>query len=189
MTVDVPVTGAMLGGNVDYTKAGNYTVTCSYGGITATVVVTVKDGVVIVPSAERIDVRAGTDMRFYDFSADFKVVVNGITFYNATVKVNADIAAKDVDFAVYTYGYNGVVTKAGWSEVFVFDATGKIVRIYDGANAKYFDAENTAGVAGSTLETALTQQNFISLAYASLSEDETLLVLGEYKAVQKCFAI
>lgn len=80
--VDVPVTGAMLGGNVDYTKAGNYTVTCSYGGITATVVVTVKGGVVIVPSAERIDVRAGTDMRFYDFSADFKVVVNGITLSN-----------------------------------------------------------------------------------------------------------
>ena len=73
------------------------------------------------------------------------------------------------------------MTDSAYGQAFVIDnASSKIVRIYDGANAKYFDAENTAGVAGSTLETALTQQNFISLAYASLSEGETLVIAPRY---------
>lgn len=102
-----------------------------------------------------------------------KVVVNGNTFYNATVKVNADIAAKDVDFAVYTYGYNGVVTKAGWSEVFVFDATGKIVKIYDGFNGKYYDADNAAGVAAGSFYTLATMTLD---AFNALKPGETMIV-------------
>lgn len=102
-----------------------------------------------------------------------KVVVNGNTFYNATVKVNADIAAKDVDFAVYTYGYNGVVTKAGWSEVFVFDATGKIVKIYDGVNGKYYDADNAGGVAAGAF---YTQATMTLDAFNALKPGETMIV-------------
>ena len=102
-----------------------------------------------------------------------KVVVNGNTFYNATVKVNADIAAKDVDFAVYTYGYNGVVTKAGWSEVFIFDATGKIVKIYDGFNGKYYDADNAGGVAAGDFYTLATMT---LEAFNALKPGETMIV-------------
>lgn len=102
-----------------------------------------------------------------------KVVVNGNTFYNATVKVNADIAAKDVDFAVYTYGYNGVVTKAGWSEVFVFDATGKIVKIYDGVNGKYYDADNAGGIAAGDF---YTQATMTLDAFNALKPGETMIV-------------
>ena len=102
-----------------------------------------------------------------------KVVVNGNTFYNATVKVNADIAAKDVDFAVYTYGYNGVVTKAGWSEVFVFDATGKIVKIYDGVNGKYYDADNAGGIAAGAF---YTQATMTLDAFNALKPGETMIV-------------
>ncbi|HCY48852.1 MAG TPA: hypothetical protein DHU79_01165 [Clostridiales bacterium] len=106
-----------------------------------------------------------------DFTS--KVVVNGNTFYNATVKVNGDIAAKDVDFAVYTYGYNGVVTKAGWSEVFVFDATGKIVKIYDGFNGKYYDADNAGGVAAGSF---YTQATMTLDAFNALKPGETMIV-------------
>ena len=102
-----------------------------------------------------------------------KVVVNGNTFYNATVKVNGDIAAKDVDFAVYTYGYNGVVTKAGWSEVFVFDATGKIVKIYDGVNGKYYDADNAGGIAAGDF---YTQATMTLDAFNALKPGETMIV-------------
>lgn len=106
-----------------------------------------------------------------DFTS--KVAVNGNTFYNAAVKVNSDIAAKDVDFAVYTYGYNGVVTKAGWSEVFVFDATGKIVKIYDGVNGKYYDADNAAGVAAGDFYTLATMTLD---AFNALKPGETMIV-------------
>lgn len=106
-----------------------------------------------------------------DFTS--KVVVNGNTFYNAAVKANSDIAAKDVDFAVYTYGYNGVVTKAGWSEVFVFDATGKIVKIYDGVNGKYYDADNAAGVAAGDF---YTQATMTLDAFNALKPGETMIV-------------
>ena len=96
---------------------------------------------------------------------------------NIVIKQNVSVSDyTKVDFAIYTKEFTGTVTDSAYGQAFVIDnASSKIVRIYDGANAKYFDAENTAGVAGSTLETALTQQNFISLAYASLSEGETLV--------------
>ena len=101
---------------------------------------------------------------------------------NIVIKQNVSVSDyTKVDFAIYTKEFTGTVTDSAYGQAFVIDnASSKIVRIYDGANAKYFDAENTAGVAGSTLETALTQQNFISLAYASLSEGETLVIAPRY---------
>ncbi len=101
---------------------------------------------------------------------------------NIVIKQNVSVSDyTKVDFAIYTKEFTGTVTDSAYGQAFVIDnASSKIVRIYDGANAKYFDAENTAGVAGSTLETALTQQNFISLAYTSLSEGETLVIAPRY---------
>ena len=101
------------------------------------------------------------------------MTVNGNVFYNAAIKVNADIAAKDVDFAVYTYGYNGVVTTNGWCQIFVIDADGKIVRIYDGVSAKYFDADNTAGVAAGTYYTVKTMTLD---AFKALKPGETMVI-------------
>lgn len=106
-----------------------------------------------------------------DYSA--LMTVNGNVFYNAAIKVNADIAAKDVDFAVYTYGYNGVVTTNGWCQIFVIDADGKIVRIYDGVSAKYFDADNTAGVAAGTYYTVKTMTLD---AFKALNPGETMVI-------------
>lgn len=88
--VNVPVTSQMLDGSVNYVVAGSYTITCTYKGISATAVVTVKDGVVILPRAETISVKAGTSMLGYDFGNDFKVVVNGIVIRDINRYVTVD---------------------------------------------------------------------------------------------------
>ena len=106
-----------------------------------------------------------------DFAS--KVTANGKTFYNAIVKFNAEFAAKDVDFGVFTYGCACVITNAGWSEIFVIDSTGKIVKIYDGMNGKYFDTENTAGV---VLGTYYAQATMVYDAFKALQPGETMIV-------------
>ncbi len=77
------------------------------------------------------------------------LLANGQYFYNPAAAVNVEAAKPaELDFIVYTYGYNGVVTKVGWSEIFIVDVTtGKVVTIYDGVNGKYYDAANPTGIA------------------------------------------
>ncbi len=101
---------------------------------------------------------------------------------NIVVKQNVTVADyTKVDFAIYTKEFTGTPADSAYGQAFVVDdASSKIVRIYDGANAKYYDAENTSGVAGSSLETPLTQQNFITLAFASLGDGETLVIAPRY---------
>ena len=101
---------------------------------------------------------------------------------NIVIKQNVSVADyTKVDFVIYTKEFTGTVADSAYGQAFVIDdASSKIVRIYDGANAKYYDAENTSGVAGSSLETPLTQQNFITLAFASLGDGETLVIAPRY---------
>lgn len=101
---------------------------------------------------------------------------------NIVIKQNVTVADyTKVDFVIYTKEFTGTVADSAYGQAFVVDdASSKIVRIYDGANAKYYDAENTSGVAGSSLETPLTQQNFITLAFASLGDGETLVIAPRY---------
>lgn len=101
---------------------------------------------------------------------------------NIVVKQNVTVADyTKVDFAIYTKEFTGTVADSAYGQAFVVDdASSKIVRIYDGANAKYYDAENTTGVAGSSLETPLTQQNFSTLAFSSLGDGETLVIAPRY---------
>ena len=101
---------------------------------------------------------------------------------NIVIKQNVTVADyTKVDFVIYTKEFTGTVADSAYGQAFVIDdASSKIVRIYDGANAKYYDAENTSGVAGSSLETPLTQQNFIALSLASLGDGETLIIAPRY---------
>ena len=76
--------------------------------------------------------------------------IAGKMFFGASVLVNGYGKPADYDFAIYSYGYTGRVIKNGWCEAFVINmSNGKVVRIYDGVNNKYYDADNTAGVATS----------------------------------------
>ena len=77
-------------------------------------------------------------------------------------------------FFVYTPGYNkGINYTNGYGEAFVLNKYGVVVRIYDGANGKYYDADHKSGVVDSTKCTAA---NYLTQAYSSLQEGEYLLV-------------
>ena len=82
------------------------------------------------------------------------------------------------NFVVYTYSYkkdNATLSyNNGWSQAFILNQYGQVVRIYDGVSGgKYFDAANRAGIVDGTITTA---GNILTDAYASLSEGETLIL-------------
>lgn len=87
---DVEVTMDMIDGTVNYTKSGDYVITCTYEGVSATATVSVKDGVVIVTQSDVVEVKAGTDIATYNFANDFTMVVNGITFTNVDRYITFD---------------------------------------------------------------------------------------------------
>ena len=80
----IPVTRDMLSGSVDYSVAGDYAITLSYGSKEATATVTVKRGVVIGVRADEIIILKGTDKERYFFEDDFTVTVNGVAIVNIT---------------------------------------------------------------------------------------------------------
>lgn len=103
--------------------------------------------------------------------------VNGKVFVNAVAVVNAEVTKPgETDFAVYTYGYQGIVTKFGWSEAFVIDADGKVVRIYDGVNNKYFDKDNNGYDNGKETVKKFDIAAVSLSAFEALQPGETLLI-------------
>ncbi len=111
---EIPVTAGMITGEVDYTAAGDYTITLTYEGETATAVVHVKDGVVLgYTKSDVVQVKQGTDPLSYPFTEDFSVVINGVRFDDFS-RFHLDISS--VDFttagsytATLTIPYNDVV--------------------------------------------------------------------------------
>ena len=77
-------------------------------------------------------------------------------------------------FVVYTPAYTGTLNWTnGWGEAFILDQYGQIIRIYDGANGKYYDADNKAGVADATKCTAA---GYLTEAFASRQAGEYMIV-------------
>ena len=77
-------------------------------------------------------------------------------------------------FFVYTPNYKkGINYTNGYGEAFVLNKYGIIVRIYDGANGKYYDADNKSGIVDATKCSAA---NYLTQAYSSLQAGEYLLV-------------
>ena len=77
-------------------------------------------------------------------------------------------------FVVYTPNYNGTLNWSnGWGEAFVLNQYGQIVRIYDGANGKYYDADNKGGIVDATKCTAA---GYLTEAFNSLQDGEYLIV-------------
>ena len=103
-----------------------------------------------------------------------------IAINDKTLTVTADQIAIDQDLTtlggyylvVYTPAYEGEINWSnGYGVAMVLDQYGKIVRIYDGASGKYFDAENN-GVQDGTC----TAAGYLKEAFASLQDGEYLLV-------------
>lgn len=93
---EVQVTLDMISGSVDYAAEGENEITLTYKGKTYVAKVEVRRGVTITPKSDVIKVLVGTDKRYYDFSSDFVVSVNGLRFENLSAFL--DVSA--VDFSI-----------------------------------------------------------------------------------------
>ena len=143
-------------GGFDINVAGEYTITLSVtdGELTTefTRVVEVKaDGVGIL--------QVGENNKFY-------VDMERVAFNQELTKPG------NLAFVIYTKEFTGELLTNGWGIAFILDEYGTLVRIYDGANAKYYDAENLEGVQDSS---KVTSAGYLAEAFASLQEGETLL--------------
>lgn len=108
----VSVTYDMLSGEVDYSVGGDYTVTLNYEGRVATATVTVKNGVIIdYARSSEVIIKSGTPKATYDFSADFKVSVNGVEFSDLSSYL---IGVDDVNFDIV--GSYSVTLKLSYNE-------------------------------------------------------------------------
>ena len=119
-----------------------------------------------------------------NFSTEYEaedVQPTGIQVGNALLELDPAEVAVDVDGAttanyavfIYNYGFTGTLVSNGYGVAAVVDASGKIVRVYDGANGRYRDAENPSGIVDATKCTAA---GYVSEAFASLQEGEYMIV-------------
>ena len=93
--IEIPVTLDMITGTINYAEIGQNVIKINYLGIEKEAIVEVKQGVIInTPKGDVIKVAKGTSQSSYDFTADFKVLVNGIHFSN----IAAYIDTTNVDF-------------------------------------------------------------------------------------------
>ena len=121
------------------------------------------------------------------------VTVEGLTLPAAsteevtymTVTVGAKVFFQDVTkvavnkeytgtpaFAIYDYGYSGKTYKGSFGVAFIVDkATGKVVKVYDGASGKYWDAEQN-GVTG-----VCAADKYAEQAFAALEEGQYVIIL------------
>ena len=120
-----------------------------------------------------------------EFTREVEVKSDGIgslTIGDKVINISADLIATDLNltavgnyaFIIYTSAYTGTIDYSnGFGIAIVVDEYGTIVRIYDGANAKYYDAENPDGVIDAT---KCTVNGYITEALASRKAGETVII-------------
>ena len=119
-----------------------------------------------------------TDAACQEKCAGHKLITIGSNHFEileGNVAIDQDITALDSthQIIIYTPAYEGTVNWTnGHGVAIVLDKYGEIVRIYDGASAKYFDKDNTVGVQNGTC----TAAGYLKEAFNSLAEDEYLVV-------------
>ena len=108
-------------------------------------------------------------------TVEIKINNNAFSVPSTLIAVDEDLTVLGkYYFLIYTPGYDkGINFSNGYGEAFVINKYGEIVRIYDGANGKYRDADNLEGITDSTKCTAA---GYLKEAYASLQDGEYLLV-------------
>ena len=117
-----------------------------------------------------------TGIRFADPN---KTITIGSKTYTATegkwLYNTAVTTSTTANYAIIIYdkGFTGTFTTNGYGVAVVLTAEGKVARVYDGANAGYTDA--AAGVNNKTY--GVTVDNFATMAWESLQEGETLVIL------------
>ena len=143
-------------GGFDINTVGSYTITISAtdGTLTTTVtrVVDVVDNLVSVMVNDKA----------------FSLLPDKIAIDEDLSKIGSYL------FVVYTPEYTGTLNWTdGWGEAFILNQYGQVVRIYDGANGKYYDADNNSGVVDATKCTA---KGYLTEAFASRQAGEYMIV-------------
>lgn len=94
----IPVTSDMLNGVIDYTNVGINEITLNYKDEVVVSTVEVKKGVVIdYRYSDVITIVKGENQNLYDFSNDFRVIVNGIEM---TILPSKYLDTANVDFSI-----------------------------------------------------------------------------------------
>jgi len=159
-TDDVPVeiTIADLGGfNIEV--AGTYTITLT--ATDGTLTTTVTRQVEVTTSIYTIIIGNGSKSQ-KDFLSDYVAIDKDLTKLG------------NYQFIIYSPAYNkGINFANGYGEAIVVNKYGEVVRIYDGANGKYYDENNKSGVQDATKCTA---SGYLTEAYNSRQEGEWILV-------------
>ncbi len=104
-----------------------------------------------------------------------ELTINGNSYKTLpeTVAVDTDVnPLGKYLFLIFTPAYEGEITLSnGYGVAMVLNQYGQVVRIYDGASGKYFDAEND-GITGGPC----TAAGYLKEAFASLQDGEYLIV-------------
>ena len=118
------------------------------------------------------------------FTREIEVKSEGVgTLQIGENKMNVPMenVAKDKDlasignymFIIYTSKYKGDLPANGYGGAFILNKYGEVVRIYDGANGKYYDSKNAGGVVDAS---KCTPNGYLTEAFNSLQDGETMLV-------------
>ena len=142
-------------GGFNINVPGEYTVTLS-----------VTDGTLTTEFTRVVEIKA-------DGIGILKIGENKFYVDMERVAYNQELTkAGNLAFVIYTKEYTGELLANGWGIAFVLDEYGTLVRIYDGASAKYHDAETPDGVQDSS---KVTSAGYLAEAFASLQDGETVL--------------
>lgn len=142
-------------GGFDINNVGTYIVTLS-----------VTDGELTAEFTREIEVKS-------DGIGTLTIGENVMNIALERVAIDKELSATGgYAFIIYTSNYEGTIGFAnGYGVAIVLDEYGTIVRIYDGASGKYFDAAND-GVTDGTC----TPAGYATEAFNSLQDGETLII-------------
>jgi hypothetical protein len=142
-------------GGFDINKQGKYTITLE-----------ATDGVNTTTVTRTVEVTTE--------SVEIKINNNSYTTLKDLVAVDQDLTVLGKYlFVIYTPNYSGSLNWTnGYGVAMIINKYGEIVRIYDGASAKYFDADNAAGVQNGTC----TAAGYLKEAFESRQAGEYMIV-------------
>ncbi len=145
-------------GGFDVNKYGVYTITLS-----------VTDGTLTTEFTREVEVKS-------EGIAEIVIGAKKMQLPLEKIAVDQDLTGiGGFSFLIYTKNYSGTEISFANSHgiAFVLDAYGNVARIYDGANGKYYDADNAGGIKDANL---CTSAGYMNEALASRQGDEIVII-------------
>lgn len=151
--VNIETITVVNNGGFDINKEGTYTVKLS-----------VTDGTNTTEFTREVEVKADGFGKVAVGEKEYLVLSDNIA-------IDQDLTAVGkYSFIVYTAAFNKEIGyNNGYGIAFVVNKYGKLVRIYDGANGKYYDENNASGIQDAT---KCTPAGYINEAMASRKDGE-----------------